>query len=840
METSKIDAQDIRNKQAEIEELTKVTAMKNQEYYFLKEVISREHEKLKELQDEFLYRRELSHKIKSEIENFGDQASLESFNNIKEIRKKVIRKIINSELCSRVSQLNRLDKGVPSDPKDSNYYQLVFDSVKFISENSSLSFRIMRSTTFLDIKLHLCEIYKIEDHKEFIIADYLDALIINEDQSIDEYLKHYSVFLNVFNFVPRETFMKRLKLSLIQEDRLKENLMSKSRNQGESNKRKGQEINQDYDVVQKKINDLNIQFPLLKIFQKDEKAAKLLPQKFTILEKAKNIETSFIMCIILVFLYCFTLVSIFNRTSLHYQYLKKRELASFYDNSKIKNYTELHNYFTTVVGFPLLSKNDSLYEKEIHKLQNSEDVKVYDYYYSKYNLSDFAYTGFLKVSPIKFIVYSANSKSCNTGVSAKLTDCYESFVEIPTNKLVTLTSKKDELLFYFNPVKDAKSPYYYEDSIVGPLQSQGTLFEIPLDSDYRLYAIDLMKAIPINPNFQSSATVEDFNPDLISQDIEDYAFVHSSVRAIQVFFTVFSNSENVYYNVKVVFNLLPTGIIIPGNFEVDNVKFDIYSANIKNQISEAIRFICVFILFGLMIFNLINIILTSQEGMLFTNFINKMSQTTLWLILVYMIIFFLKVTRLRDGSPLDDNLLLTSDPNICSENQANSLYLECLYLLIISIKLLYFMNLNETVSLYFNSVFDYIFRSILYLLFCVLTFLIFSSINYIILGSINQNSSTYTLSYVKILTLPIGGLDWSSFLKFDTFWGVIFSLTFYAFLSFYMMAILISLFNESLREKVSLEGYPSDNAQVDWTTYDYLRWLFFCLKSDASRTLDQN
>lgn len=838
---SKIDAQDIRNKQAEIEELTKIAAMKTQEVYFLREINSREHEKLKELQDEYVYRRELSHKIQNEIENFNDLASMEAFNNINEIRKKFIRNMIRNEFCSRVGQLDRLDKGIPNDPKDANFYQLVFESVTFIFNNRPLSFRIMKSTTFYDIKVHLCEIYKIEDHKDFIIADYLEALIINEDQSIDEYHKHYSVFLNVFNFIPREVYMKRQKLSLIQEDRLKENLISKNRNAGDQKKRKGQEVNQDYDVVQKKINDLNTQFPHLKIFHKDEKGAKLLPPKFTILEKAKNIETSFIMCIILVFLYCFTIVSIFNRPSMLYLYIKRNEMQSFYDNKNVQTYSDLHNYLTTRIGFTVLSKNDTLYSEEILKIQTGEDVKIYNYTYKDFKFTDYNYKDMIKVTPIKIITYQTDKINCNDNLIRNNSQivCSDAYITKSTSQTI-ITTKKESPLFYLVPKANATYPHFYDDSIIGILESQGTVFEVPLSADYRLFSIDLLKAIPINPNFHTTTINSKFDHTIVKQDINEYAFVSSKIRSIQIFFTLFSKSENSYYSIRIGFYFLPTGIITPGSIKVNISRFDLFSGNLKNQISEAIRFICVFILFCLMVFNLVNIIISSQEGMFVTNFIKKMSQTTLWLIIVYMVIFFLKVTRLSNSNPLNDNLILISDSLLGYNDNLNVLYLECFYLLIISIKLLYFMNLNETVSLYFNSVFDYVFRSALYLFFCILTILIYSSILLILMGTVYIDNANYTLSYITVLTAPIGGFDWAAFGKYDVFWGIIFSVTFYSFLAFYMFAILISLFNESLRERISLEGYPTDNVQVDWTTYDYLRWLFFCLKSDESRSRDQN
>ena len=59
----------------------------------------------------------------------------------------------------------------------------------------------MKSTTFFDVKKLMCKIYKIDSMNDYSLTDYLEAIITNEHQCIDEYLRSYSVFNNCFNFV---------------------------------------------------------------------------------------------------------------------------------------------------------------------------------------------------------------------------------------------------------------------------------------------------------------------------------------------------------------------------------------------------------------------------------------------------------------------------------------------------------------------------------------------------------------------------------------------------------------------------------------------------------------
>jgi hypothetical protein len=81
----------------------------------------------------------------------------------------------------------------------------------------------------------------------------------------------------------------------------------------------------------------------------------------------------------------------------------------------------------------------------------------------------------------------------------------------------------------------------------------------------------------------------------------------------------------------------------------------------------------------------------------------------------------------------------------------------------------------------------------------------------------------------------IGGPQLQKWIQADYFWSVLFIICYYSFLLFFSYIVFMSIFSESLRRLINKNGYPSDNVKQNWTTYDYLRWVVFCLHTEESR-----
>lgn len=865
--TDKVLVQDLRIKQAEIEEMQEVLNRKNQEAYFIKESLNKEYDKLNSLKEELSYRKELSNKICSEIDNIVNRVSAEAHTSIKEIRTKAIRKTIESELCYRVPQFSRISKGLPNDSKDSNFYQLVFENVEFKKDDKIHSFRIMKSTTFNDVKKVMCRMYKIDTKNDYAITDYLDAIINDEDQCIDEYLKSYSVFNNCFNFVFIENYKRRQKLSLIQEDRLKDNFLDKRR-ANVSVKSKGLLVNHDYDIVKRKISDIISEFPLLKIFLKKDEINSPI-KELSISEKARNIETSFVMFIILILLYVFTLASIYGGKDIGRSLLTRNYLLNYFDNRSVNSKVSLFEYLTKIIGFNLLSDNKT--QRTIINISNSQknilknvlnidtDPELFSQNLNNYKLNNLH--EYKLASLLNIIVYKSNAIDCDLSLltdekyanDLNLNACYNNviqddfFVNTESLKNINLNGfkkfkEKDSsneirlsnennisYTFYNNLFSNIKSNF-------GNLNTKGMKASLNRNDDVMLYIIDLMNMIPINPNYHSYTLSGDYvNPD---DDNNNYFMIDDYTRAIQVMFTLFNYNQNLYYSVNIVFYFPVTGNIIPGEVSINKTIYNIYNEYKTDKVSDGIRFTCIIILIVLLIYNTVIIYFNHySDGKFFTELNSKLSKITLIIVVLYLVIFIIKVSNLNLSTYIESEGNLIVDGSYYMNYDIISRFLECILLIVLTVKLLYFISLNDFVRLFYYSLFYYFVNSLGFLIFTILVILIFSSIGYIIFGPYVLEFSTYTYSYLSVLLLSIGGINISEWIETNVFWAILFTICYYSFLLFIVFVVFISIYSETLRTLINSKGYPSDNITDSWTTYDYLRWLIFCLKTDKSRQL---
>jgi hypothetical protein len=72
-------------------------------------------------------------------------------------------------------------------------------------------------------------------------------------------------------------------------------------------------------------------------------------------------------------------------------------------------------------------------------------------------------------------------------------------------------------------------------------------------------------------------------------------------------------------------------------------------------------------------------------------------------------------------------------------------------------------------------------------------------------------------------------------LTYNSGWTVVFIISFYLFVLFFMYAIFISLYAECLRRTVIKLGYPEDHQLSQWTLKDYVVWLCYCIGGDKSK-----
>jgi hypothetical protein len=69
-------------------------------------------------------------------------------------------------------------------------------------------------------------------------------------------------------------------------------------------------------------------------------------------------------------------------------------------------------------------------------------------------------------------------------------------------------------------------------------------------------------------------------------------------------------------------------------------------------------------------------------------------------------------------------------------------------------------------------------------------------------------------------------------IQYNTGWAVVMVCTFLAFVLFFMSAIFVSIYAESIRRIAVNFGYPDDNQKQQWNLKDYMVWLCYCLISN--------
>ena len=86
-----------------------------------------------------------------------------------------------------------------------------------------------------------------------------------------------------------------------------------------------------------------------------------------------------------------------------------------------------------------------------------------------------------------------------------------------------------------------------------------------------------------------------------------------------------------------------------------------------------------------------------------------------------------------------------------------------------------------------------------------------------------------------MLLFTLGLRPTNELLYINQFWAILFGIIFFLYILFFMYCIFIVLFAETLRKVVIKNGYPSDNIKSQWTTKDYIQWLFFWIETETQK-----
>jgi hypothetical protein len=162
----------------------------------------------------------------------------------------------------------------------------------------------------------------------------------------------------------------------------------------------------------------------------------------------------------------------------------------------------------------------------------------------------------------------------------------------------------------------------------------------------------------------------------------------------------------------------------------------------------------------------------------------------------------------------------------------NIFFIESLLFAAVSLKILDFLQLNDYIKLFFNSIDLGFSRFSKYMLIITCVYLFYASICMIVWGPFIEEYSSFGNAFIQLFLMSMGYYDISNLVRHCAGWGITILLSFFLVVIIFLFTAFISLYAESLRNVVTKLGYPEDEELNQWTLKDYIIWLCYCIKTD--------
>jgi hypothetical protein len=215
---------------------------------------------------------------------------------------------------------------------------------------------------------------------------------------------------------------------------------------------------------------------------------------------------------------------------------------------------------------------------------------------------------------------------------------------------------------------------------------------------------------------------------------------------------------------------------------------------------------------------------------------------SLFIFFLYVISFSIKLTYCYQ----EDSDIYSTNGNTYIDTYSisgyyNQIYFyESLLFAAVSIKILYFLVLNDYVKLFFSSIELGIGIFVKYSIFFLVILLGYSCIAHILWGPYIKEFNTFGDSFLQILLFTMGYFNSNLLLTYNSAWTVAFLTSFFLFVLYFMYAVFVALYAESLRRTVIKLGYPEDHELSQWTLKDYVVWLCYCIGSKKKQVGEEN
>ena len=222
--------------------------MKNDICYQLYENIQYEKTKLTNYQNEINTRNKRLDELKSEYNTIIGKGNTSSKEQVIKLKTETIKVKLDELLAQKIPEAGLSNNIKAKDESEENEFKnLVHDNINIIytqyesatskeKKEEKQSFKKSKNTIFKTLKETACQFFGIDNINDYLLTDDTEAILYDEELKIDDFMKYYSVRINILRLMSATLLKARAKIIPLQEDRLKETNTFKSKLRNEVKK----------------------------------------------------------------------------------------------------------------------------------------------------------------------------------------------------------------------------------------------------------------------------------------------------------------------------------------------------------------------------------------------------------------------------------------------------------------------------------------------------------------------------------------------------------------------------------------------------------------------------
>ena len=391
----------------------------------------------------------------------------------------------------------------------------------------------------------------------------------------------------------------------------------------------------------------------------------------------------------------------------------------------------------------------------------------------------------------------------------------------PNNRLLNFLNES----YQYKSSKESNIKLNYE-TFTGFYSGGGYHLDLPLGKNFTIlnFFCVLSEIIPIN-YYITFCYDKDDDKNKLNRD--NFTIVNESVRSMIILFNLIYSAEyDQMCNVLFHFDFTAAGAILNPVFRVNTFIPNVYKNKSKLfiDILRLIIFIIIIVLYAL------EFKINKQK--INFNFLKKLlvSFHTLLLVIAFILyvgIFIVKLTMLHeDGDKyIDEKKNTYYQGALVSKYNHYVNFLECIFLIIIIIKLLLFTQLIRFTNLFFrimNKSLGMFFQYFLILIICLIGFAFMGEITW---GQYYDEYSNFHISLIYTIYLIFGYYNIENKIEHIEWWGIIYIIILYLFNFVFINFIISLVLAESFRRVVKRFGYPEDDQSYNWKLKDFALWV---------------